>query len=125
MRGDHIRSPEQVDAHREVELAIRDKRLRKQPCVVCACLGIFQPKVDAHHVDYTRPLLVIWLCRKHHRQYHAFEDKRVRGETLQPETTTRHAHGANVVERLQHEGGNLPHPTDSQTKAILLDLHGV
>ena len=36
--------------------------LKKQPCEVCG-----EIKVQAHHPDYNRPLLIIWLCLKHHR----------------------------------------------------------
>jgi hypothetical protein len=27
-------------------------------------------KGERHHPDYTQPLTVIWLCRKHHRETH-------------------------------------------------------
>jgi hypothetical protein len=30
-----------------------------------------EPRVDAHHDDYARPLDVRWLCRPHHRLTHA------------------------------------------------------
>ena len=45
--------------------AIRDGRLIRQPCEVCA-----DPKVEAHHDDYTKPLEVRWLCREHHLEHH-------------------------------------------------------
>ena len=44
--------------------------LIKQPCEVC---GV--NKVDAHHDDYTKPLDVRWLCRKHHNEHHRNESK--------------------------------------------------
>lgn len=37
----------------------------QQPCEVCGC-----EKADAHHPDYNKPLEVMWLCRKHHREWH-------------------------------------------------------
>ena len=43
--------------------------LSRQPCEVCG-----MTKVHAHHVDYTKPLEVRWLCSAHHRENH-------RGET--------------------------------------------
>lgn len=46
--------------------AINRGDLIKQPCEVCG-----EPKVDAHHDDYSRPLDVKWLCRKHHNELHA------------------------------------------------------
>jgi hypothetical protein len=45
--------------------AIKYGRLIKNPCEKCGGL-----KVDAHHDDYSRPLDVRWLCRKHHIEHH-------------------------------------------------------
>lgn len=48
-----------------VSNAIRDGRLIKQACEVCG-----NEKSQAHHDDYRRPLVVRWLCRKHHLEHH-------------------------------------------------------
>lgn len=40
-------------------------KLKKQPCAVCG-----SEKSQMHHEDYTKPLLVRWLCRKHHLELH-------------------------------------------------------
>ena len=45
--------------------AIRDGVLVPELCKVCG-----KNKVDAHHDDYTKPLEVIWLCKKHHAELH-------------------------------------------------------
>jgi hypothetical protein len=45
--------------------AIRNGRVKKQPCWVCG------GKAVAHHPDYSRPLDVVWLCQPHHKQAHA------------------------------------------------------
>jgi len=45
--------------------AVRNKVIFKTPCEVCGCA-----KVEGHHVDYSKPLQVIWLCRKHHSEVH-------------------------------------------------------
>lgn len=50
----------------KVNNAIRSGRLVKQPCIICGSL-----LSEAHHADYSKPLEVEWLCRKHHREkYH-------------------------------------------------------
>lgn len=43
----------------------RNKHLR-MPCVVCGNI-----KSEGHHTDYTKPLEVTWLCRKHHMEEHS------------------------------------------------------
>ena len=45
--------------------AIRDGSLIRQPCERCG-----HPKTDGHHEDYSKPLDVIWLCRRCHLQHH-------------------------------------------------------
>jgi ribosomal protein S27AE len=45
--------------------AVRDGRLLRQPCEKCG-----DPKVQAHHDDYRRPLAVRWLCFRCHRGHH-------------------------------------------------------
>jgi hypothetical protein len=45
--------------------AIRDGILIKQPCRICG-----NPKAEAHHEDYYKPLEVDWLCTKDHREWH-------------------------------------------------------
>lgn len=45
--------------------AIREGKLIKKPCEACG-----KKKVDAHHDDYTKPLEVKWLCKKHHSERH-------------------------------------------------------
>lgn len=54
--------PERVAASIAVNNAIRDGRLTKQPCEVCG-----NSHAEAHHDDYTKPLVVRWLCNPHHK----------------------------------------------------------
>jgi ribosomal protein S27AE len=58
-------NPEKYAAHYAVSNAVRDGRLKKQPCEVCGA-----KKVQAHHDDYSKPLEVRWLCRVHHLELH-------------------------------------------------------
>ena len=56
-------NPEKYRATGIANNALRDGRLTKEPCEVCGSL-----MVEKHHDDYSKPLRVRWLCRKHHRQ---------------------------------------------------------
>jgi len=58
-------NPEKPRAYGIVMRAIRSGKLKRQPCEVCGTL-----KVVAHHEDYSKPLEVNWLCRKHHNEHH-------------------------------------------------------
>lgn len=59
------RYPLRYEAHNAVGNALRDGRLVKQRCEVCGSL-----RTQAHHPDYRKPLDVMWLCRKHHVEWH-------------------------------------------------------
>lgn len=59
------RNPRSYLAHLTVRNAMRLGLLERQPCEVCG-----DPKSEAHHDDYDRPLDVTWLCRAHHRAVH-------------------------------------------------------
>ena len=59
---------EKLKAQAIVRQAIRSGKLRRGRCEVCNSL-----MVDAHHDSYADPLVVRWLCRKHHQQLHAAE----------------------------------------------------
>jgi len=51
--------------------AIRDGRLKKQPCLICG------GNSEAHHPDYSRPLDVVWLCSKHHKETHRLTKEKI------------------------------------------------
>lgn len=59
------RHPERRAAQVAVGNALRDGRLARKPCEACG-----DPKAEAHHDDYTKPLDVRWLCDEHHKQHH-------------------------------------------------------
>ena len=54
----HRNSPESTLAHN------RARVLERQPCEVCG------EKAEAHHPDYSKPLDVRWLCKRHHMIEH-------------------------------------------------------
>jgi len=57
--------PDRRSASNAVSNAIRDGKLEKLPCFVCG------KNAQGHHPDYSRPLDVVWLCPKHHKETHA------------------------------------------------------
>lgn len=59
------RHPEKARANRMVSNAVKSGKLIRLPCEKCG-----NPKSEAHHDDYSKPLDVRWLCFKHHREHH-------------------------------------------------------
>lgn len=70
----HKRHHDHHRARVTVHNALRRGTLVRRPCEVCN-----DPKTEAHHTDYARPLDVRWLCRKHHGMAHRMDADR-RGE---------------------------------------------
>lgn len=64
-RRRRARNPMKEKARTAVGNAIRDGRLIRLPCEECG-----DPKSEAHHTDYSKPLDVVWLCFQHHREEH-------------------------------------------------------
>ena len=54
-------------AHYAVLKALKHGVLVKQPCEECGTVE----RVEGHHEDYDAPLVVVWLCRRHHRLRHS------------------------------------------------------
>ena len=67
------RNPLKSKAKNSVNNAIRDGRLSRQPCEICS-----NPKAQAHHDDYSKPLDVRWLCIPHHNEHHILERQKQR-----------------------------------------------
>lgn len=59
--------PEAYRAQNAVNNAVRDQRLKKEPCAMCGAAK----HVHGHHKDYSKPLEVTWLCAKCHHRIHA------------------------------------------------------
>lgn len=59
-----MRHPEKTKAHWAVNNALRSGKLVKQPCEVCGSLVS-----QAHHADYSEPLIVRWFCDTHHKEH--------------------------------------------------------
>ena len=59
------KNPLALPAADKVQYALRSGSLIKEPCTVCG-----NNKSEGHHDNYSKPLEVTWLCRKHHRDWH-------------------------------------------------------
>jgi len=64
-RSKRKRYPLKYAAWREVQGALIKGVLIRMPCEVCG-----HNVVEAHHDDYSKPLEVKWLCRRHHKILH-------------------------------------------------------
>src|SRR3990167_1396712 len=60
-------NPTAYKAQTAVGNAIRDGKLKREPCALCGTTT----HVHAHHKDYNKPLDVKWLCAKCHHRLHA------------------------------------------------------
>ena len=59
-------NPDGYRAHYLLGNAVRDGRIKREPCEVCG-----DARTHGHHEDYSRPLDVKWLCALHHHRHHA------------------------------------------------------
>ena len=53
------------NTRRKTSDLIKKGKLKRKPCVVCG-----DKNVLPHHEDYNNPFQVIWICEKHHKEYH-------------------------------------------------------
>ena len=54
-------------AHRLVQTALETGQIQLDACEICGTCG----SIVAHHPGYSKPLIVICLCRSHHGRVHA------------------------------------------------------
>jgi hypothetical protein len=59
------RHKEKVKARSALGQAIQRGEIKRGACEKCS-----EPKAEAHHDDYSRPLDVRWLCVRHHVEEH-------------------------------------------------------
>jgi hypothetical protein len=85
-------SREQRTAHAAVAKGRRNGSIVPRGCEVCG------KKAEAHHDDYSRPMDVRWLCRRHHSQHHALCKRAI----AKPDP------GKPAVKMLERGGGAFP-----------------
>lgn len=59
------RYPEKIRAREILYDHVKRGNIKRERCEVCG-----KENAHAHHEDYSKPLEVRWLCRKHHRILH-------------------------------------------------------
>lgn len=64
-------NPEKVAAQRKYRAAVASGKIKKEPCFIC-----FEEKAEGHHPDYSKPLLVMWVCSPCHKMIHKYERKK-------------------------------------------------
>ena len=60
------RNKQKKYAHKVVSRAIKSGTMVRQSCEKCG-----DSKTEAHHCDYSKPKEVMWLCKKHHEEWHS------------------------------------------------------
>lgn len=65
-REQRAAAPKVAKAREIIQNEIRRGTLQPQSCEVCGSTR----NVHAHHDDYDKPLVVRWLCRPHHADWH-------------------------------------------------------
>ena len=63
----HENNKEKVICQQKLHYYIIKHKINKPE--KCSCC-FKQLKIEAHHPDYSEPLLVVWLCRSCHKQHH-------------------------------------------------------
>jgi len=60
------RQQDKAKARHRLPYHLRVGNIQKKPCEICGSME----NLEAHHDDYSKPLQVRWLCRRHHKQLH-------------------------------------------------------
>jgi len=61
-----VKNPKKIRVQGRARSLIRRGKIKRGPCVVCGAKN-----AHGHHMDYSKPLELTWLCQKHHNQYHS------------------------------------------------------
>jgi len=64
-KRDRLQNPHKYKARYTLRNAIKLGKMERLPCERCG-----DQKSEGHHHDYSKPLDVHWLCKKHHGEQH-------------------------------------------------------
>lgn len=67
---DRSRDRLKTNARARIRVLVYRGKLEKLPCTVCG-----NEKSQAHHADYSKPLEIVWLCARHHKDLHRKESQ--------------------------------------------------
>ena len=62
-----VKLPNKKQARIILRSAVQKKIIEYLPCEKCGS----EINIQAHHTDYSKPLKITWLCRKHHYEWHS------------------------------------------------------
>ncbi len=62
-KADREANKQKNRARRILNKLVKEGLIKKMPCVECG-----ETNSNGHHVDYSDPIAVVWLCRKHHAE---------------------------------------------------------
>lgn len=62
-KSDREKNGQKYRAGRVLNKLIKEGLIKKMPCVKCG-----ETNSNGHHPDYSDPIAVVWLCRKHHAE---------------------------------------------------------
>lgn len=55
-----------AEARNKLNIAVKKGEVVRLCCQVCKKVN-----AEAHHTDYSKPFNVMWLCKKHHEEWHS------------------------------------------------------
>jgi hypothetical protein len=70
--GLELSAKQKAITRRLTSRAIGQGMLARKPCEICG-----SEESDVHHLDYTNPLAIQWLCTKHHGEAHRGQRRRI------------------------------------------------
>ncbi len=55
---------------KKVDAYVKARKIPLEPCLICGT----EDNIHRHHFDYDKPLEVVFLCGRHHKEYHRISE---------------------------------------------------